>query len=611
MMHKEAKLEKKKHSVRETVSLNFYMLKKIMRHSPMLIITILLLGIVSGVCSSIHLIFVAQIFRLLGQGAELSEFIFPFILGLAGVTLNLGFNRLNVLYITPWMQNRLHYRMHEEIFNKSLQADLYCFDDPDFYNDFVWAMDESDTRASAVLSNISNIISFFISFSTVLTIIMTISPVVVIISILRSIGNFFLYKYYNTVSLRRNEQTKILYRMTSYINRVFNLPDYAKELRTSDIGSSMMDTYDKTTDKILETNLFFNKKNILANFLMLLLDYAVPGVLVIYMTICLYNGSADFSGFVIAISYMWTLMYSLQNFGYYFTVLEMNSDSIHKNLKFQNFAPKDATRTRHVPDFETIALKNVSFSYGNDGNSPATLKNLNLTIKKGEKIAVVGYNGAGKTTLTKLIMRFYDPSDGEILYNGINIKEFDLNEYRGRIGAVFQDFKLFSASVAENILGHEVRSEEDRETVFEAIKKASFENRVAGLKSGIDTVLTREYDDEGTNLSGGEGQKVAIARVFVKPYDIVIMDEPSSALDPVAEYDLNHSVAENLKKQTVIFISHRLSTTKMTDRIYMFDSGSIIESGSHSALMEKGGKYAEMFIMQAKKYAFSKIDFKQ
>ena len=224
-----------------------------------------------------------------------------------------------------------------------------------------------------------------------------------------------------------------------------------------------------------------------------------------------------------------------------------------------------------------------------------------MKLNKGEKIAIVGYNGAGKTTLIKLILRLYDPTEGEVLMNGVDVKDFKLEEYRGRIGSVFQDFKIYAASLAENVMNGRY-TDADRITVEKALEASGFGEKLSALENGISTTLTREFDDKGTNLSGGEAQKVAIARVFARPYDLIIMDEPSSALDPIAEYELNRAIADYAADKTVIFISHRLSTTRMADRIYMFANGTLEEFGSHEELMAKGGKYAEMFEMQAEKY---------
>ena len=284
-----------------------------------------------------------------------------------------------------------------------------------------------------------------------------------------------------------------------------------------------------------------------------------------------------------------------------------------------SYEPKIVGGELIAEPLETIELKNVTFAYSStestdekDGdeskeNPPKnSLEGIDLTIHKGEKIAIVGYNGAGKTTLTKLLMRLYDPTEGEILYNGRNLKEYDIASLRARIGTVFQDYKIFASTIAENVLGDEC-TEEKRNTVTDALTKATFREKLDSLEKGMDTELTKEFYEDGVNLSGGESQKVAIARIFAKPYDLVIMDEPSSALDPIAEYELNHTILEYAQDKTVVFISHRLSTTRMADRILMFADGKLMEWGSHDELMAQNGRYAEMFKLQAEKYRASAL----
>lgn len=597
--------EKKKEPLKKIIKNNFHMVKKIFRHSPMLVVLMIMNGVVGGVCSSIGVIFTAQVFEALGRGAEFSEFIPIFILGSSGIIGSWLYSRLNYLYFRPWMQNKLHYGMHEEIFNKSMEADLSCFDDPEFYNDFVWAMDESDGRATQVLEKISYFISHIISLVTTFSLIFTVSPIIVAISLVRSIVMFFFQKYSNKLHVAHNTETKPYIRKENYINRVFHLGEYAKELRTSRLSENLIKDYEDSADTRLKINLRYNKKYNLTSMVYYLSDFLPSAISIAIVTIGLYNSSIDLAGFAIVMNYMWRIMYMFQNFSYHLNEFEKNSLYIDKYVKFMTFTPKVVSGDKKVPDFESLELKNVTFKYKDEKNSQIVLKNVNMSIRKGQKIALVGYNGAGKTTLIKLFMRFYDPVEGEILYNGVNIKEYDLKGYRQRIGAVFQDFKLFSATIAENVLGRPVECDEDREKVLNALKHASFGKKIDDLSKGIDTMLTREFDDEGQDLSGGEGQKVAIARVFAGEYDLVIMDEPSSALDPIAEYNLNHSVKEHLKDSTVIFISHRLSTTRMTDIIYMLDSGEVVETGSHQELLALGGKYAEMFEVQAKTYAMT------
>ena len=251
-----------------------------------------------------------------------------------------------------------------------------------------------------------------------------------------------------------------------------------------------------------------------------------------------------------------------------------------------------------------IELKDVSFKYSPD--SKEILQHIDLTIKAGEKVAIVGYNGAGKTTLIKLLMRLYDPTEGAIYYHGTNIKKYNLEAYHKKTGVVFQDFNIYGASIYENVILDDpvTMSDESKEIakVKEALDSAGFDQRLASLKDGIETQLTTEFEENGINLSGGENQKVAIARAFYKEADILVMDEPSSALDPIAEYNLNHAMHEAAKGKTVFYISHRLSTTRDADRIIMLEKGRIIEQGTHVELMKLCGKYSEMWNAQAGKY---------
>ena len=253
-----------------------------------------------------------------------------------------------------------------------------------------------------------------------------------------------------------------------------------------------------------------------------------------------------------------------------------------------------------MTDEVLIKVSHLQKSFNGGRN---VLEDISIDIRPGEKIAIVGENGAGKTTFVKLLMRLYDVTSGSISYGDHDIREYNTKEYRKKISAVFQDYNIYAASLAENVLLRKVRPE-DEEDIVNALRQADFGKKLDSLPSGIHTQLTREFDESGVNLSGGESQKIAISRVFLRNEDraVSILDEPSSALDPVSEYKLNRSLIDHAKEDTIIFISHRLSTTRMADRIYLFEHGTIKEQGTHEELMALNGRYREMFDRQAKNY---------
>ena len=405
------------------------------------------------------------------------------------------------------------------------------------------------------------------------------------------------------VQFKRDNELKPFQRRAEYISRVHYLADYAKEIRMSEAEDLLLKNFDSAVESNISITKSYGNKLFFLNltrttFTAVMFD-AVVTILLLYRIIV--EKSITLGDFAATLGAMWNLFWTLNNLMDYFAKFKEHKLYAHKFRVFLNYEPTVCDKegcTELTAPFKSLELKNVAFAY------PESQKNIingiNMTVKAGQKIALVGYNGAGKSTLVKLLLRLYDVSGGDILINGKSIKDYTLCSYRNKFGTVFQDFQLYAADIAENVLTDEY-SEEDRLRVLEALKNSGFEERLSSLKEGIHTPLTKEFDQRGINLSGGEAQKVAISRVFAKDCDIVILDEPSSALDPMTEYELNNTLMTALDK-TVIIISHRLSTTRMADVIYMLENGEIIEQGSHDELMQTGGKYAEMFLKQAEKY---------
>lgn len=249
-------------------------------------------------------------------------------------------------------------------------------------------------------------------------------------------------------------------------------------------------------------------------------------------------------------------------------------------------------QTEHVIEFQ-----NVSFKYPNTDNF--VLRNISIKIASGERLSIVGYNGSGKSTFIKLICRLYEPTEGVILYNGIDISTIDYDQYRKLLAVVFQDYKLFNFTVAENIV---LNCAFVPEKITEAIEKSGLKDKIDGLKYGINTEISKEFNENGIEFSGGEGQKLACARTYYRDAPIVILDEPTASLDPIAESQLYERFNEIIGKKTSIYISHRLASVKFCDNVAVFSDGRIVEYGTHSSLLKKNGVYAQMFHKQASYY---------
>lgn len=497
-------------------------------------------------------------------------------------------------------RERMYLGIHSKLYNKAIELDLAKYDNPSFYADFILAVQTSSENIQSFLENIRHYIAQIVSFLSISAVLLTIDPVCLLIVFVFVFGFVPLGRYLGNLQMRRREAIVEKERKSDYFARVFYLQDYAGEIRTSGIKNLLLKRFDESVDdtyrtegkflKKLEWGFFFQETGIqVIGFMLALTAYIgyqtlVTGKLGAGDFVAAFNGAVQ-----IGASILYLTVYSIRTF-------TERSKMIEKYRTF--LAAKtdiiDGEHTASCDKPETIRINNASFTY--EGSSESALKNIDIEIKPYEKIALVGYNGAGKTTLTNLLLRLYDVTDGSIEIGGLDIRDVTVDSHRARFSAVFQDFQIFSATVAENVA---LSKDYDEDRVWKALKAAGFNKE---LPDGLDTILLREFDDEGMMLSGGEQQKIAIARAFYKKCPYVILDEPSANLDPVSEYELNHAMMEASEEKTVIFISHRLSTTRHADRILMMEKGRVIESGSHEELMALGGKYAEMFSLQAEKY---------
>ena len=392
-------------------------------------------------------------------------------------------------------------------------------------------------------------------------------------------------------------------RKAEYVNRIMHLAEFAKEIRYSNIHELMMKRYEESVEGNIRTAEKWSGKGIVRTLLQNIFTFTIcfEGIMLYAAYRTIISQKMELAELAIMFTAMSTSSWIFIGvFGSVKDALK-NGEFLEYFRAFMEYEEKiPENQDGIIPDEKvtSIEFKNVSFEYK---ENELIIKNLSFSIE-GEKIcALVGHNGAGKSTIIKLLFRLYDPTDGEILVNGINIREYNLKAYRKLFSAAFQDYKVMSMTVKENVLMG-VNSENGDEIAQRALKCAGVWDKICSLPKGIDTIMTKEFDADGTVLSGGEQQKIVVARAFAQNAAVKVFDEPSAALDPIAEYELYKGIMNESKGHITLFISHRLSSVKDADMVFMLDNGNVIEQGSHKELMLQKGKYCEMFTKQAQNY---------
>ena len=605
-MSKEGAKENTKQSFREVLGNNFFFLKLMLAASPAYVICLAF----DAMRNQISIFFEHTVG--IGYVLEAAEFGYPFakvakfILILAGaITLGMVYTVFASDYVGEKERPKLRQKIRMMLYEKARSVDLSCYDDPAFYNEQVLAISEVDKQIDRVMEFVNSILSGITSFVLTGAFFLVKDKLSVVFVLVSFVITFIFEMIYNKQNYKVKVESIPFSRKRDYIKRIYYLSDYAKEIRLNPGVSDVLSAqFEEANDEVyrVEKKYAFRKwvigfiKRYPANIMLsdvIFLSYLVYKAAVLhemsFSTVAILYGSAG------------RFKRSLGTLADAYPFAMETSLYIGRIRKFLGYEPKIVSEEKLMPDksAKEIEMQEVSFAYGE--SAKMTIRNLNLHIRPGEKIALVGYNGAGKTTLVKLLMRLYDVRAGAILADGKDIRRYEVTAYRDTIGTVFQDFQIFAGTVRENVVLDNDTDGTDA-AVRKALESSGLIGRIDRFDLGLDMPLTNEFDEEGVNLSGGESQKLAIARVFYKDAGLMILDEPSSALDPIAEYQLNHTMLTATGDKTVIFISHRLSTTRVADRIIMLEDGQIVEQGSHAELLALNGKYAQMWKAQAGAY---------
>ncbi|MDR0935163.1 MAG: ABC transporter ATP-binding protein/permease, partial [Oscillospiraceae bacterium] len=490
-----------------------------------------------------------------------------------------------------------------EIYSTSLNTDYKYYDNPEFFGNYTWAVQNMPNQIMQVGSVLQSLVQSASSFIAMTTYIVMVGPGVMIVSLVSLAINAVIMRQQNKITFGLTEKIMPQIRRVQYFQRMFYTVDPQADLKATNLRVPFFSAFHASVKTYMDFNINVNKRYVVINTLQMLTSNAMNIANIALILVSLGTGNmtdvAKYSALLAAAS---TMQANLQNFVQTFMQLDqitMYTERIRRF--FDHDSPIEASAgIGDTPASSPFALDldDITFAYGEDGeNRKEVLSGLDIHIKAGEKVAIVGENGAGKSTMMKLLLRLYDVSGGGIRVDGKSIKDFDVRKYRGRIGMAFQDATVYSLTVRENLTMYR---EADDDALREALRKVGLERLLEG--AGLDALMLREFDDNGVMLSGGETQKFALARLLVGGFELIMLDEPTASLDPLAEYELNKLILDPKRNETTIIVAHRLSTIRDADRIYLIDNGKVAEQGTHDELIERGGKYYEMFTKQAKGY---------
>lgn len=507
-------------------------------------------------------------------------------------------------YYLKISEMKVYRYLFQRVMHRAKRIALAQYENPKFYDDFSRALDEALEQGIWGMLFTTWGVGSICGSITVLCILASVDVVLIAFIIPPVVGSLYFGVKESTEQFAARKEETVGKRKMEYVKRVFYEKKYAGELRLYPISKVLfgvhrdgyLERYEKNKKHYRTIGIYRVVETMLFAGLVTLGSY-------LYITYRLkISGSNAVAAYVAMISAVGYVVNSISGAIGYFSQAGKHCMYMNNLKEFMECEVEEAPKNAVLPgkNMGEIVFEQVSYHYS--GSEERIIDNLNMIIHQGEHIALVGENGAGKTTLMKLLMGLYPVSEGKICVGGTDISWYEPSAYRDCFGTVFQDFQIFSLPLCENVLMKSPETEEERQLVVDSLYKAQFGEVLEKLPQGIDTYLTKEFDENGFVCSGGQAQKIAIARVFAKNPDVVILDEPSSALDPIAEYNMYCNMMEASEGKTVFFISHRMSSARMADRILFLEHGRIVEEGTHQELMARNGRYAAMFHLQAQNY---------
>lgn len=584
----------------KTIKNNLYVLKFVFKFCPVMVIWAVLNIISSVVLAVSKVVLIKETINLVIQGEDINILFKSIFIYLIIIVITSFFRMFYSFYINPRYRVIYTKKMQHFLFTKVKNIDMEMFDSPEFYDNYSRALRDGTWMGLRVYDTL---VRFVTSTSIVLALGVMISKDLVLLAIIiiSSILNVLVVNKINKGWYLWSKDTEKDRRMYDYVNRTFYRQQFAGEIKTTNVSELLIDKYMNSADIINDKYAKTYKKLVGYNvFQNIIKGICERGLINIYLAYQLFTDVINIASFTSTLNATLQFSSNFLDAMNLLTTLREHSlfiDDFRWLVNYKgNIEDRDGIK---IDKLEEVSVENIRFRYQNTEHF--SINDLSLRIKNGEKIAIVGLNGSGKTTLTKLILDFYLPTAGYIKLNDIEYGKINQKNLREKYAVVFQDFQIYALSIGENILMRKLENEEDEKRVWDALDMVGMKEKIKSLEKGIHTEVTREFNRNGAVFSGGEIQRIAIARVFASNADLYILDEPTSALDPLSEERINKLIIRNTQKAMII-IAHRLSTVVDCDCIYLMNKGKIEEFGTHEELMNKGGLYSKMFNTQKSLY---------
>ena len=583
--------------IKKAISDSFYMLSIINKKNKWFIPLKILVIIINCLRLLINTIYIKFIIDAMVSKTIDDVFILVTIIQISFFILSLLINLLEKRVLER-MQFKIQNELQNDFIKQATKHDLQCYENYDFYNSFTKAMRVADNKAISILNNITSLISSIFSIILLGTVIGSLDYVLIFFIVIMIVTSSVDTILSNNISMELYDASEIINRQAEYLKRVAHHHDFAKEVRAYNLFDFLRKKLNTAFNEKFKMFKITNKKYWNVKLIFSIINsLIISTALLFYLVYMTMNGYFTIGEFTMLFGAVFTLAGYMANIINVFSNLNFESKYYISNLrKILDYKPKIENSGKIPIDSKkehTIEFKNVSFSYPNSNNK--AINNVSFKINVNEKVAIVGRNGSGKSTIIKLLLRLYDVDSGEILLDNINIKEYNVYDLRACFSAVFQDYKIYAFTIAENIM---LDDNIDYSLVDESLKYVDLYNNIQSFKFHSKTYITKEFDENGVNFSGGELQKIAIARIYVNNCSTMILDEANSSLDPIADYEMTTKLIDQMNDKTVIFVSHRLNSIIDVDNILVLKDGRLVESGKHEELLMNKSLYYEMFSRQ-------------